>query len=392
MGRNAGERKPLPTEQVSVLRPALLVVAVIVLGAAGVVVAQQHYGGLDKNVSSDVGPSRGLAQRSDSSLSQSSTSPSSTAPATPSPVLSSPPSELTPGPGSPGWPTSSVAPSYEPVTPAPANPVPAGSSTRTGVSAPALSAAPGPASLNNPPPLPSSPAAAPGTADVFSGATLYVDPDTTAAQARAADLSAAAQGARAVDGGDPTSNAAAIARIAGTAQAHWFTAATPTSAVAGQVASYLRSAAADQSLPVLVLDALPRLDCATLSPSGLASGAEYNRWLAQVVAGFDSAQSADPDAAQAAVILEPGALTDTGCLTSVQLSQQFSALRGAVDLLSPLAGLGLYLDAGTSHALTPQVVASRLRSVGVAKARGFSLNVGNFYPTSEEQRYGETLS
>jgi endoglucanase len=37
-------------------------------------------------------------------------------------------------------------------------------------------------------------------------------------------------------------------------------------------------------------------------------------------------------------------------------------------------------------------MAARLRSAGVAGARGFSLNVSNFYSTSTEQAYGDRLA
>jgi endoglucanase len=214
-----------------------------------------------------------------------------------------------------------------------------------------------------------------------------VDPDTTASAAQRADLTAATMGVRAVDGGDPQTNALAIGTIARTSQARWLTSSTPASAVAGQVSSYLAAAASQRALPVLVLAAVPRLNCSSLAVEGLPNPADYRGWISQVATALESAPSGS-----AAVLLEPGALTATSCLTPAQLTDRLTLLRAAVTALTAVPRIGLYLDAGTSHSLPAATVASRLRTIGVAKARGFSLNVGDFYTTADEQAYGEALS
>lgn len=372
MGQNAGERKPPPVEQISVLRPALLLIAIIILGAGAIMVAQQHYGRSDKNVSSDVGPGVKVGGSSRAA-------PSDSSAVAPPPTVTPTPSE------------SSVVnpPPYLPVTTPPAQPAPVGAATRisptTDTGPSPSTGVTGPSSIDNPPPLPSSsPAPRVPAPDVFAHARLYVDADTSAARARQADLAAAAAGTLAVNGGDPQANADAIASIADTAQARWFTAATPTNTVQAQVQSYVQAALSANARAVIVLDALPRLDCVTGALSGLASADQYRAWVAQVLAGLGSSA--------VAIILEPGALTDTSCLTPAQLSTRLALLSEAVTELAANPDIGLYLDAGTSHSQPAAVVASRLRAVGVAQARGFSLNVGNFYPTATEQAYGEVLA
>ena len=373
MGQNAGERKPPPVEQVSVLRPALLLIAIIILGAGAIMVAQQHYGRSDKNVSSDIGPGVTLGRSSGPQSPPESTGVSPPSTASPTPSVSS----------------AVDPPPYVPVTTPPARPAPAGSSTRLSPAPSTASVASPvetePSSVDNPPPLPSiSPAPPVRAPDVFAHARLYVDPDTSASRARQADLIAAAAGALAVNGGDPQTNADAIASIADAAQARWFTAAVPTNAVRAQVQAYVQAALSANALPVIALDALPRLDCVTGALNGLAGADLYRAWVAQVVAGLGSSATA--------VILEPGALTDTSCLTPAQLTSRLALLGEAVTELAANPDLGLYIDAGTSHSQSAAVLASRLRSVGVAQARGFSLNVGDFYATAAEQAYGEAVA
>jgi endoglucanase len=51
-----------------------------------------------------------------------------------------------------------------------------------------------------------------------------------------------------------------------------------------------------------------------------------------------------------------------------------------------------YVDAGHSAWQPADVMAARLRSVGISRAQGFSLNVSNFRPTGEGIAYGQALA
>lgn len=52
----------------------------------------------------------------------------------------------------------------------------------------------------------------------------------------------------------------------------------------------------------------------------------------------------------------------------------------------------VYVDAGHSRWVAVEDMAARLNDVGVAKARGFSLNMANFFTTEESIGYGEAIS
>ena len=51
----------------------------------------------------------------------------------------------------------------------------------------------------------------------------------------------------------------------------------------------------------------------------------------------------------------------------------------------------VYLDAGNAGWQPAGTIAARLRQAGLAKARGFSLNVSNFDTTASETAYGEAI-
>jgi endoglucanase len=52
----------------------------------------------------------------------------------------------------------------------------------------------------------------------------------------------------------------------------------------------------------------------------------------------------------------------------------------------------VYLDGGHSRWLSVTELVARLKAAGIQNARGFSLNVSNFYTTAEEQAYGEQVA
>jgi endoglucanase len=370
--RDAAVHKSLP-ERASVVRPALLVLAVIVLGASGVVYAQDHLGDRGRGIASNVTPDNsklsGTATPSAASSSAAPTSEPATPPASEPPV---------------------TYPVSQPSSPAPSNPHEVHSTPR-----PLASHAPASQSTivdASPGPTVRAPAGSAGP-DVFGDATLYVDPQSTAVAALQQDQAAGTPTASPAptasptaggDSADPQGNAAAIAKIAGTAQVRWFTEAVPVGSVAAQITSYLAGAAASHALPTLVLNAIPFIDCATKVARGLPRATEYAAWIRQAAIGLHGAV--------AGVILEPGALTSTGCLSAAERATRFAMLADAVSVLTSNSRLGVYIDGGTSRSLSAAELAARLTSVGVSKASGFSLNVANFYTTRDEESFGEAVA
>lgn len=167
-------------------------------------------------------------------------------------------------------------------------------------------------------------------------------------------------------------------RLARTPTATWFGDWTPN--VRAAAADLVGAAAATGKRPVIVAYNIPERDCeGGYSSGGAANEADYKAWVRDLAAGIGTRP--------AAVILEPDAL---GHLCG-DASAKYRMLGDAVTVLEAGAGTDVYLDAGHSEWLNTATAADRLRKAGVAKARGFSLNVSNFITTGETERYGEQI-
>lgn len=180
----------------------------------------------------------------------------------------------------------------------------------------------------------------------------------------------------------PTNQAAAaIARVP---QARWFTPDNSVATIRSAVATYVDGATATSTLPVLTTYAIPGRDCGGYSAGGLPGPAAYKAWIQQLRAGIGTRP--------AVVIVEPDALTSADCLTVPARNERYAMLADAVAQLSAGGTTMVYLDGGHSRWLSVTELANRLRVAGVHNARGFSLNVSNFYTTPEQQTYGEQVS
>jgi endoglucanase len=205
----------------------------------------------------------------------------------------------------------------------------------------------------------------------LAGVRLYVDPNSQALQAAAADAHS-----------DPVA-AALLHQIASEPTGLWMGSWFPVDKVAGIVSAAMRAAAAQAAEPLLVLYGFPLTSCAQDS----GAGAAYERWLGQVAAGIGS------DAA--VVVIEPDALAQDvllSCLTPAQQRYRLALIRSAVEQTARLPGTTVYLDAGNSRWKTPNTMAPLLEAAGVSMTRGFSLNVSNFNSTADEESYGDRLS
>lgn len=169
-------------------------------------------------------------------------------------------------------------------------------------------------------------------------------------------------------------DAALMARMARTPTATWFGDWTPN--VRAAAADLVEDAAAAGRRPVLVAYNIPGREC---SGAGASNEGAYRTWIRELAAGI-----ADRPAS---VILEPDAL---GHLCG-NAAAKYRLLGDAVEVLEAGAGTDVYLDAGHPKWLDVATAVQRLRAAGVAKARGFSLNVSNFVSTGETERYGEAI-
>ena len=137
-------------------------------------------------------------------------------------------------------------------------------------------------------------------------------------------------------------------------------------------------------MPILALYGIPHRDCGSFAAGGFGSGDAYRGWIDGVAAAIGGGP--------AAIILEPDALAMADCLSADQRQERFDLMSYAVDTLTRNPATAVYVDAGHSRWVSADEMADRLNQVGVAKARGFSLNTANFFTTDEEIGYGDAIS
>lgn len=205
-------------------------------------------------------------------------------------------------------------------------------------------------------------------ANPLAGRPFYVDP-----------ISRAMAAAKSANPPSPELNT-----IANTPQAYWLDHAFPAPTVTTTVSRYAGAAQAAGATPILALYAIPYRDCGSFAAGGFASAAGYRGWIDAIAAGLGSMP--------AAIILEPDALAMADCLSADQRQERFDLISYAVDTLTQNPAAAVYIDGGHSRWVSAEVMADRLNAVGVDRARGFSLNITNYYTTEEEIGYGETIS
>lgn len=149
-------------------------------------------------------------------------------------------------------------------------------------------------------------------------------------------------------------------------------------------AKYIQTAQAAGTMPILALYGIPNRDCGSFAAGGFGSADSYRSWIDGVAAAIGGGP--------AAVILEPDALAMADCLSPAQQQERFELIGYAVDVLTRNPGTAVYVDGGHARWVPADVMAARLNQVGVAKARGFSLNTANFFTTEESVGYGSAVS
>jgi endoglucanase len=176
-------------------------------------------------------------------------------------------------------------------------------------------------------------------------------------------------------------------RIGSRAQSFWvIPEAYDTAHVRARVREYTGDAAAARKTPVLTIYGIPGRDCGQYSSGNpLTTAAQYRGWIRQVAGGLRGQH--------ALVVLEPDALAlfsspDATCPTRPDGWR--GMLRFASRILTKV-GAWVYLDAGHSNWTPYDRRPAVLKSAGIGYARGFSTNVSNFRPTSDERAYAGKL-
>jgi hypothetical protein len=98
-----------------------------------------------------------------------------------------------------------------------------------------------------------------------------------------------------------------------------------------------------------------------------------------------------------AIVLEPDAIGLMGarskhCIRGAEKTQVLGLMRYAVDKLTAIPGLAVYIDGGAADWLHVDEAVSLLRSAGVAKTRGFTLNASHFDRTTPELAFGNKVA
>lgn len=227
-----------------------------------------------------------------------------------------------------------------------------------------------PSSSAEPPPDP-----VPLPANPFVGASLWVDPQSTAQQ----------QANTFQEQGNAAA-AEALGPITSQPVASWL--ASEVQDPYSQAERVTTAAAAQGQLPVMVAYHRPNRDCGSYSAGGSTDPASYLSWVGQLAAGI-----ADRSAL---IVLEPDALPQAAggaCGSPEEAATEYALLSQAVDILKKQPNARVYIDAGHSSWIGDQTaLANALKASGVERADGFSLNVSNFQTTAESVAYGERLS
>ena len=146
----------------------------------------------------------------------------------------------------------------------------------------------------------------------------------------------------------------------------------------------VEAARADGSIPVLVAYNIPDRDCGQHSTGGAGGAARYRAWIDDLAAGLG--------AGPAAVVLEPDALAALDCLAPAQRAARTDLVAYAAARLSRRPGVSVYIDAGNPSWIPAPEMARRLREAGVARARGFAVNVSSFHTTARSRAYGRAIA
>ncbi|PZE26427.1 glycoside hydrolase family 6 protein [Curtobacterium sp. MCBD17_028] len=204
---------------------------------------------------------------------------------------------------------------------------------------------------------------------VFAGGP-YREPTSQAAQA-ASSLAAA---------GD-SSGAAAARAIAQYPVAIWLGEWYSNAQLVDLLTSTEAAAAGAGATPVYVTYAIPNRDCGGYSSGGMTA-TQYTRWVDLIASTLRGKR--------AAVMVEPDSLAMLSSCPD-EATSRYALLSHEVSAFTA-AGVPAYLDGGNSNWVPPATMAQRLRSAGVADARGFFSNVANYYPTAQEQAYDQQVS
>ncbi|MCO6009850.1 glycoside hydrolase family 6 protein [Actinoallomurus purpureus] len=174
------------------------------------------------------------------------------------------------------------------------------------------------------------------------------------------------------------------ASIASRPMARWF--GNWSGDITKAVSGYTAAAKSKGKLPILVAYNVPGRDCGGQSSGGAGSAAAYRTWISKFAAGIGKRP--------AVVVIEPDAVAQVDCLPNDGERKTRLALLSyaAGQFKAKAPNTWAYLDAGNAKWIPAATMAQRLRSAGVGSARGFAVNVSNYYTTAQSVAYAKAVN
>ena len=212
--------------------------------------------------------------------------------------------------------------------------------------------------------------APPATTSPLAGASFWVDPYSNAKTTATAWRTSRGADALQMD------------KIATAGMAKWI--GNWNSNVLADVDAATTTMTATGAMPVFVAYNIPQRDCGGFSGSNTTTAQAYRDWVVAFANGIGGRR--------AAVVLEPDALAMMDCLSVADQQLRLDLLKFAVQTFAAKGSIAVYLDAGHPRWKSASTMSARLINAGIALAQGFSLNVSNFYLTSENITYGVQVS
>jgi endoglucanase len=201
--------------------------------------------------------------------------------------------------------------------------------------------------------------------------------------------------------------AARIRTMIDTPQANWLAGGSPRD-VKKQARQIVNQAADQNAIPVLVPYNIPFRDCAQFSAGGATTKADYFAWIDALAEGIGNERAMimlEPDGLGIIPWYNPFADRETwieppearnkleDCQPAeanpaTAAADRFEMMNYAVDALKANPNAQVYLDGTHTGWLSSGDAADRLLQAGVTRADGFFLNVSNYQPDAQLEKYG----
>ena len=152
-----------------------------------------------------------------------------------------------------------------------------------------------------------------------------------------------------------------------------------------KVRRIIDSAKSQGAVPVM---AVLRAESTQCGPTYTAGGQAADRRVRKWYRGLARAIGGD----RVVIAFEPDSVGTIDCLARSRRDDRIQLLRYGVDVLSQLPNATVYLEGGASDWEPAARTARKLRRIGIAKVRGFMLNVTHYDWTMNNVRHGLELS